>query len=81
MRHLLSILLLSISAYACAQDTATIVKNTPVKVASEAKWETARSCANQLVADSTYSDSIFGGFLLMVGTGEAESGQHDPGCS
>lgn len=67
MKTLLSFFLIACSLTSLAQDTAAIVKATPVKAAAASSWQTARQESQKLVADSTYSDSIFGGFLLMVG--------------
>jgi hypothetical protein len=67
MKTLLLSLCISCTLICSAQDTAAIVQATPVKAAVESSWQAARRESQKLIADSTYSDSIFGGFLLMVG--------------
>ncbi|MDQ3110255.1 MAG: hypothetical protein M3R17_10200 [Bacteroidota bacterium] len=67
MKTFLLSLLLTCSLISSAQDTTAIVKATPVKSAPESSWQSARLAGQKLISDSTYSDSIYGGFLLMVG--------------
>jgi len=62
----LSLLIASVSV-STAQDTVAIVKATPVKTATESNWQTARDACHKLIADSVYTDSVFGGFMLMIG--------------
>lgn len=67
MKPLTFLFFLALSQQLFAQDTAAIVKATPVKTASEQTWKNARTHAEKLIKDTTYSDSVFRGFLLMIG--------------
>lgn len=67
MKTIVLFFFLAMTHQLIAQDTAAIVKATPVKPATDQQWSDARLKAEKLIKDTTFSDSIFSGFMLMIG--------------